>query len=159
MELSSVQKAVLNIITVTVWALGILVILFVLSKGKELKQETGVSLKTYLAIVGLAEIFYVIGALMILSTMGLNVMRHLAEFEIWKLSQAVERLDMGTVQVIGAVGWGGFAINRSISFLAPGYLLVYGGRRLPGYIYLSVWAEIGLETLTSALIAVSLVAG
>lgn len=159
MDLSSIHKTLLNVITVIVWALGILVILFVLSKGKELKPETGVSLRTYLAIVGIAEIFYVIGALMILSAMGLNVMRHLVELEPWKLSQAVESLDIGTVKIVGSVGWAGFAINRSISFLAPGYLLVYGGRRLPGYIYLSIWAEIGLETLTSALIAVSLVAG
>ncbi len=141
------------------WALEVIVIIYVLSKRNEIKEETGVSMKTYLALVAMAEIFYVIGAAMVLSAMGMNVMRHLSELQLWKFPEIMSRLDIGAVNVIGAVGWSGFVINRSISFLNPGYLLIYGGKRLPRYIYFSSWIEIGLEILITILMALALIAG
>lgn len=159
MGLSSAQKTVLDIITIIGWALEVLVIIFILSKRNKLKEETGLSFKTYLALVGVTEIFYVIGAIMVLSAMGINIMRHLSKLEFWKFSQVISRFDMSTINVIGAIGWFGFVINRFISFLSPGYLLINGGKRLPKYVYLSSWIEIGLEILITILIALSLIAG
>lgn len=93
---------------------------------------------------------------MILSAMGINVMQHLVKLEIWKFYQIISKFDISTIQIIGVIGWIGFVINRSISFLSPGYLLIYGGRKLPKYFFYSAWTEVTLEIVTSVLIFITL---
>lgn len=153
------QKIALNIITLMAWGLGILISLVAVVKGNKLKEDLGVSFKTYLTLVGITEIIYIVGAAMILSAMGVNVLQHLAKLEIWKFYQIMSRFDWNTVKIIGIIGWIGFAINRSISFVSPGYLLIAGGKRLPRYFFYSAWTEIGLETALTALIFSSLITG
>lgn len=153
------QKIALNVITLMAWGLGILISLVAVVKGKKMKEDLGVSFKTYLTLVGITEVIYIVGAAMILSAMGVNVLHHLAKLEIWEFYQIMSRFDWNTVKIIGIIGWIGFAINRSISFVSPGYLLIAGGKRLPRYFFYSAWTEIGLETVLTALIFVSLVTG
>ena len=159
MQLSEIQKIILNFITVISWALGILISIVAASKGRKMKEQMGVSFKTYLLLVSITEVLYTIGAAMILSAMGINVMKHLARLEFWRFYQIMRGFDLTTIKIIGIVGWIGFIINRSISFLSPGYLLLYGGRKLPKYFYYSAWTEIGLESFMTVLIFVSLIAG
>jgi len=154
-----IQKIALNLITVVAWALGVLISLVAVVKGRKMKEELGVSFKTYMLLVGLTEILYTIGAAMILSAMGINVMRHLANLEIWKFYQLISRIDWSTVKIIGIIGWIGFVVNRTISFVSPGYLLIAGGKRLPRYFYYSAWTEIWLETVMTCLIFLSLIKG
>jgi hypothetical protein len=153
------QKIALNIITLMAWVLGILISLVAVVKGRKMKEELGVSFKTYLTLVGITEIIYIVGAAMILSAMGVNVLQHLAKLEIWQFYQIMSRFDWTTVKIIGIIGWIGFAINRSISFVSPGYLLIAGGRKLPRYFFYSAWTEIGLETVLTTLIFFSLSTG
>jgi hypothetical protein len=159
MQLSDLQKVLLNVTTVLVWIVGVIIILMAAAKGRKMKDEMGVSFKTYLFLVGITEVVYTIGAIMILSAMGINVIGHLVKLEFWKFSQIVGKFDMSTVRIISTVGWFGFAINRTISFLSPAYLLFYGGKRLSKYFYYSAWTEIALESFMTALIAVSMIAG
>ena len=159
MQLSDLQKVLLNVITALVWIVGIFIILMAAAKGRKMKDEMGVSFKTYLFLVGITEVVYTIGAAMILSAMGINVIRHLAKLEFWKFSQIINNFDVSTVRLIGAVGWLGFAINRTISFLSPSYLLICGGKRLSKYFFYSAWTEIALESFMTALIALCMVAG
>jgi len=156
MELSEVNKIFLNIGTTIAWLLGICIIAVMVVKGKKMKEEMGVSFKTYLSLVAITEVFYTIGAIMISSAMGINVMQHLARLEFWKFYEITSRFDISTIQIIGVIGWIGFVINRSISFLSPGYLLIYGGRKLPKYFFYSAWAEVTLEVITSVLIFITL---
>jgi len=156
MELSEANKIFLNIGTTIAWLLGIFISVVAVARGKKLKEESGVSFKTYLALVAITEVLYTIGAIMILSAMGINVMQHLAKLEIWKFYHIMSKFDISTIQVIGVIGWIGFVINRSISFLSPGYLLIYGGRKLPRYFFYSAWTEITLEVITSILIFITL---
>jgi len=156
MELSEVNKIFLNIATTIAWLLGILISVVAVARGKRLKEATGVSFKTYLSLVAVTEVLYTIGAIMILSAMGINVMQHLAKLEIWKFYQIISKFDISTIQIIGFVGWVGFAINRSISFLSPGYLLIYGGKKLPRYFFYSAWTEVTLEVITSVVIFITL---
>jgi len=153
------HKIALNFITVAAWLVGILISLIAVVKSRKMKEDLGVSFKTYMALVGVTEIIYVVGAAMILSAMGVNVLQHLAKLEIWKFYQIMSRFDWNTVKIIGIIGWIGFVINRSISFVSPGYLLIAGGRKLPRYFFYSAWTEIGLETILTVLIFVSLTAG
>lgn len=153
------QKIALNVITLMAWGLGILISLVAVVKGRKIKDDLGVSFKTYMALVGATEIVYIVGAAMILSAMGVNVLQHLANLEIWKFYQIMSRFDWNTVRIIGIIGWIGFAINRSISFVSPGYLLIAGGKRLPRYFFYSAWTEIGLETVLTTLIFFSLSTG
>lgn len=156
MALSELHKLILNIFTLVAWLVGIAIMMVLVARRKSLKAEMGVSYKTYLALVGLTEIFYVIGAIMILSAMGINVMQHLARLEFWKFYQIIRKFDVATIQVIGAVGWVGFLINTFVAFLSPGYLLIRGGKRLPKYFYYSAWTEITIETCVTVLIFSSL---
>lgn len=151
-EFSELQKVFLNLATIVAWTMGIVISVVAVAKGKKMKEETGVSYKTYLILVGITEVFYTIGAAMILSAMGINVIRHLANLEFWKFYQIVSQLDLATIRIIGIIGWIGFIINRSISFLSPGYLLIFGGKRLPKYFFYSAWTEITLEVVTSVLV-------
>jgi len=159
MQLSETEKLILNAITIIAWALGILLIITVITKGRKFREEIGISLKTYLTLVMITEVFYTIGAAMILSTMGVNIMRHLVNLAFWKFSRVVSKFDLSTVQVIGTIGWVGFVVNRSISFVSPSYLIIAGGKRLPRYFYYSAWTEVGLEALITVLIFISLIAG
>jgi hypothetical protein len=159
MELSEVNKIFLNIATTIAWLLGIFISVVAVAKGKKLKEESGVSFKIYLSLVAITEVLYTIGAIMILSAMGINVMQHLAKLEIWKFYQIMSKFDISTIQIIGFVGWVGFVINRSISFLSPGYLLIYGGKKLPRYFFYSAWTEVTLEVITSILIFITLMFG
>lgn len=156
MQLSEINKIVLNIFTTVAWLLGIVISVVAVALGRKMKERMGVSFKTYLSIVAITEIFYIIGAVMILSAMGVNVMQHLARLEFWKFYQIMSKFDVATIQIIGMIGWVGFVINRTVSFLSPGYLLIYGGRRLPKYFFYSAWTEVTLEVLTSLLIFVTL---
>lgn len=156
MELTTIHKVFLNAATVIAWALGIVISVVAVAKGKKMRQEFGVSYKTYLALVGITEVFYAIGAMMILSSMGVNVMGHLARLEIWEFCRVVLSFDLSTIRIIGLVGWIGFIINRTISFVSPGYLLIWGGRKLPAYFLYSACTEVLLEIVTTALVFISL---
>lgn len=158
-RLVEILKIILTLITVVALALGIVISMLAVAKGRKMKDELGVSFKTYTALVGITEVVYIIGAAMILSAMGINTFQHLAKLEIWKFYQLTSRFDWPTVKIIGIIGWIGFVINRSISFVSPGYLLISGGRRLPRYFYYSAWIEVGLETFLTALIFMSLITG
>lgn len=159
MQLSEIHKILLNVATVIAWGLGISISLFAVAKLRKMKEELGVSFRTYLILVGTTEIFYIIGAAMILSAMGINVMRHLVNLEFWKFCEIMNKFDWSKIKIIGIIGWIGFTINRLVSFLSPGYLLLYGGKRLPKYFYYSACTEIGLETFLTLLIFVSLITG
>jgi hypothetical protein len=159
MQLSEIQKIILNFITVISWALGILISIVAATKGRKMREKLGVSFKTYILLVSITEVLYTIGAAMILSAMGINVLKHLARLEFWKFYQIMSKFDLTTIKIIGTLGWIGFVINRSISFLSPGYLLLYGGRMLPKYFYYSALTEVGLETFMTVLIFISLIAG
>ena len=156
MNFSELHKLVFNGITIVAWALGIIISVIAVSKRKEMKEESGVSLGTYMSLVVVTEIIYTIGAVMILSAMGINVMQHLAKLELWKFYQIVSHIDMSTIEIIGIVGWVGFVINRSISYVSPAYLLIRGGRKLPKYFFYSAWTEVALETMLTILIFISL---
>jgi len=157
MVLSEYHKIALNAITIVAWALGIIISVVAVIRGKRLRNEMGVSLSIYLSLVMVTEIGYIIGAAMILAAMGLNVMHHLANLEFWKFYQIVSQIDMATVRIIGIVGWIGFIINRSISYISPGYLILQGGKKLHRYFWYSAWTEVILETLLTILIFTSLI--
>jgi hypothetical protein len=159
MHFSEIQKILLNAAAVIAWGIAIGITFFAVSKGRKMKAELGVSFKTYIVLVGITEIFYVIGAVMILFAMGINVMHHLAKLEIGQFYQIANGLDWSATRVVSTIGWIGYIMNRSVSFLSPGYLLIYGGKKLPKCIYYSAWTEVGLETGLSTLIFVSLIAG
>jgi len=156
MELSDIQKLVLNSVTIIAWMMGIAISIVAAIKGKRMKKEMGVSVKMYFMLVGITEILYTIGAAMILSAMGINTFRHLANLEIWKFYQIISSLDVSTIQIIGIVGWVGFLLNRSVSFLTPTYLLVSGGKKLHRYFFWSAWTEISLETMMTILLFLTL---
>jgi hypothetical protein len=145
-----------NATTVVAWALGIFISVVAVAKGSVMKEAMGVSLKVYFTIVATTEILYAVGALMILSAMGINVMQHLANRDFWKFYEIISQFDMATIELIGALGWTGFVINRGTSFLSPGYLLIAGGEKLHPYFRVSAWTEILLEIATTILIFLSL---
>lgn len=159
MNLPEIQKVILNSITIVAWALGIFISFFMVARGIKRKGEIGVSFKTYFILVVITEIFYAIGAAMILTAMGINTIQHLANLELWKFYQIISKIDLTTIKIVGIVGWVGFAINRSVSFLSPGYLIVYGRKKLPKFFYYSALTEVSLETFMTVLIFVSLIAG
>ena len=156
MELTELQKLGINAATIITWITGIGVALVAAVKGKKMSAEMGVSAKTYLILVGVVEIFYTLGAIMILSAMGINIMKYLADMEFGKVFGAVKDLDMTTVKIIGVMGWIGFIINRSVSFLSPAYLIIYGGRKLHPFFWWSARLEVCLEIFMTCLIFTSL---
>lgn len=145
-----------NATTVVAWALGIVISVVAVAKGSVMKDEMGVSLRVYLSLVATTEILYIAGAIMILSAMGINVMQHLANRDFWKFYEIVAQFDVTTIEIIGVVGWVGFVLNRGVSFLSPGYLLMAGGKKLHPYFRVSAWTEILLEIATTILIFLSL---
>ncbi|KKQ00620.1 MAG: hypothetical protein US10_C0029G0006 [Candidatus Moranbacteria bacterium GW2011_GWD2_36_198] len=156
MEFTEIQKILVNVATVVAWITGIGISVYAAMKGKKMQAEMGVSVKTYLTLVVVTEIFYTIGALMILSAMGINISKHLADLEFGKVFQIVKNLDMTTIKIIGVLGWVGFFINRSISFLSPGYLIICGGKKLHPFFWWSSRVEVCLEVLMTFLIFTSL---
>lgn len=145
-----------NATTVAAWALGMVISVVAVAKGSIMKEEMGVSLRMYLSLVATTEVLYIVGAIMILSAMGINVMQHLGNLDFWKFYEIVSQFDVTTIEVIGTVGWVGFAINRGVSFLSPIYLLLAGGGKLHPYFRVSAWTEILLEIATTILIFLSL---
>ena len=156
MRLSDLHIILINLATVFAWATGIGISAFAAIKGKKMQEQMGVSAKTYLFLVGITEVFYIIGAMLILSSMGTNIVQHLANMEFSEVFNIVKSLDMTTIKVIGTLGWVGFVINRSISFIGPGYLIVYGGNKLHPFFWWSARVEIGLEVVMTMLIFTSL---
>lgn len=145
-----------NATTVVAWTLGIIISVVAVAKGRVMKEEMGVSIRVYLSLVAATEILYTVGAIMVLSAMGVNVMQHLAKLDFWKFYEIVGQFDVTTIELIGTVGWLGFLLNRSVSFLSPTYLLVAGGKKLHSYFRISAWTEILLEIATTILIFLSL---
>lgn len=145
-------KLLLNISTVIAWAMGIIISALAVTKGRRMKDEMGVSYKTYLGLVATTEIFYTIGAIMILSAMGIHVMQHLFSLQIKKFFQAISQFELYNIQIVGFIGWSGFIINRSVSFLSPTYLLTRGGGKLPRYFFYSAISEVVLEVATTLLV-------
>jgi len=159
MQFSEFQKVLLNATTICAWAIGIGITVVAVAKGRKMKEEMGVSYKTYLSLAAATEIFYTIGAAMILSAMGVNVMQHLADLDIWQFCKVIYGLDVSTIRIIGIVGWAGFIINRGVSFLSPGYLLLVGGKKLPRYFLYSALTEVTLEVVMTVLIFITLRVG
>jgi len=159
MQLSEIMRLLINIITVITMVIVIVIVGYILRRNKDLKAEIGVSGKTYLIIVGIVEIFYTTGLIMILAAMGVNVLEHLQNLEFGKFFSAIDSVDVSKLKFAGTLGWIGFGMNCVVTFLAPGYLLIWGGKKLPKLIYLSAWAEIGLETIVITLVFVSLKIG
>ena len=157
--MSEWMKIAINATTVVAWVLGVVISVVAVAKGTKMKSEMGVSLRTYLSLVAVTEVFYIIGALMILAAMGMNVAQHLARLEFRAVYEIVNQFDVTTIKIVGIVGWVGFVINRGVSFLSPGYLILAGGKRLHPYFQASAWTEIGLEIITTVLVFVSLKVG
>ena len=156
MELSEISKILLNLATTVAWFLGVLITVVAVYKGRKMKDQMGVSFQTYLVLAAITEPLYAVGAIMILSAMGINVIQHLANLEFWKFYQIISKFDLATIQMIGFIGWIGFVINRSVSFLSPGYLLIRGGRKLPKYFFYSALTEVSLEIFTTVLVFITL---
>lgn len=156
MELSEIQKLLVNAATVVAWAIGIGITVVAVAKGNRMRDEMGVSYKVYLSLAAVTEVVYVIGAVMILSAMGVNALTHLANLELWEFAKVVYKLDVTTMRVVGIVGWAGFILNRGISFLSPAYLLIAGGKKLPRYFWYSAWTEVTVEVAMTIFIFVSL---
>lgn len=152
-------KIGVNAATVVAWILGIAITVVAVAKGSKMRDQMGVSLKIYLTLAGVTEVLYTIGALMILAAMGVNVMQHLANLEFRKVYEIVSSFDVATIKLIGVLGWVGFVVNRGVSFLAPGYLLIAGGKRLHPYFRASAWTEVSLEIVTTVLVFISLAWG
>ena len=149
-------KIAVNAATFVAWVLGIAITAVAVAKGKKMRDEMGVSIRVYLSLAGITEVVYTIGALMILSAMGINVMQHLANLEFQQVYTLLSKFDLSTIQIVGVVGWMGFVINRTVSFLSPGYLLIAGGKKLHPYFRRSAWLEVCLEIVTTVLVFISL---
>lgn len=159
MQLSEITRISLNVITFLTMIIVLIIIGMIMKRRKDLSQEVGVSAKTYLIIVGTVEIFYTAGLVMILAAMGINVLEHLQNLELGKFFKSIDSVDVSRMKFVGVLGWIGFGMNCAITFIAPLYLLIKGGKRLPKIIYWSVWTEIILETVVITLIATSLFLG
>jgi|GEM_PF-1125741 len=154
---SAGMKLIVNATTAVDWVLGIMISVVAVSKGKSMKSEMGVSVSRYFAVVAVTEVLYAVGALMILSAMGMNVMRYLVELDLSGLVFGLlERFDVTTIRIVGIVGWIGFVLNRTVSFVSPSYLLIAGRGNLHPYFRMSAWTEIALETATTVLVFLSL---
>jgi len=159
MQLSEAIRLLINFLTVITMIIVVLIVARIAQKRKEMSEVVGVSGTTYLMIVGTVEIFYTTGLIMILSAMGINVIQHLQHLEFLKFFKAIHSVDVTKMKLVGKLGWIGFTMNCLVTFIAPGYLLIRGGRRLPRFIYISTWTEIGLELIVISLIFTSLFLG
>jgi hypothetical protein len=138
-------------IVITVIIVGTIV-----RRRKDLTQEFGISGKTYLLIVFIVEIFYTIGLILILSALGINILSHLQALEFTKFIKTLDSVDLTKAKFIGTLGWIGLGMNVIIAFIAPCYLLIKGGKKLPKIIRYPVYTEITLELIIIFLVAVSL---
>lgn len=159
MKLTEIIHLLINFTTLITMAIVIVIVARVAQKRKELTQEIGVSGKTYLLIVGIVELFYTTGLIMILSAMGINVLQHLQNLEFGKFFKAIDSVDVSKMKFVGTLGWIGLGINCVVTFIAPGYLLLGGGKKLPKFIYVSAWTEIVLELIVITFIFTSLALG
>lgn len=159
MKLTEIIHLLINFTTLITMAIVIVIVARIVQKRKDLTQEMGVSGKTYLLIVGTVEVFYTTGFIMILSAMGINVIQHLQNLEFGKFFSAIDSVDVSRMKFVGALGWIGLGINCVVTFIAPGYLLLRGGKKLPKFIYLSAWTEIVLELIVITLVFTSLALG
>ncbi len=159
MNLGDTIRLLINFTTMITMAIVIVIVARVIQKRKQMTAEMGVSGTTYLMIVGVVEIFYTTGLIMILSAMGVNVLEHLQHLEFGKFFKAIDSVDVSKLKFIGKIGWTGFAMNCAVTFIAPGYLLTRGGKKLPKFIYYSAWTEIGLELIVITLVFTSLALG
>ncbi|MFA7319554.1 MAG: hypothetical protein WC022_03105 [Parcubacteria group bacterium] len=156
MKLKELIQLLLNITTLITIVVAIIIVARIAKRKGELTEATGVSGRTYLILVGVVEVCYTAGLLLILSAMGVNVLQHLQNLEFGKLVAAVDSVDLSNLKFAGTLGWVGLGINSTTSFLAPGYLLVRGGKKLPRFIYISAWTEVGLEMIVISLVFISL---
>lgn len=159
MKPGEIIQLLVNFTTLITIVIVIVIVARVIQKRKELTEEIGVSGKTYLLIVGTVEIFYTTGLIMILSAMGINVLQHLQNMEFGKFFKAIDSVDVSKMKFVGTLGWIGFTMNCAVTFIAPAYLLLQGGKKLPKFIYISAWTEIGLELIIITLIFISLMFG
>lgn len=159
MKLTEIIHLLINFTTLITMAIVIVIVARVVQKRKDLTQEMGVSGKTYLLIVGTVEVFYTTGLIMILSAMGINVIQHLQNLEFGKFFSAIDSVDVSRMKFVSTLGWIGLGINCVVTFIAPGYLLLRGGKKLPKFIYFSAWTEIALELIVITLIFTSLAFG
>ncbi len=58
--------------TIVAWGIGIAISVVAVAKGSKMKDEMGVSLKTYLSLVAITEVLYTVGGLMVLAAMGVE---------------------------------------------------------------------------------------
>jgi hypothetical protein len=158
-EMGEIIRLLINIATVITIAIVVVITVRVIQKRKTLSQDMGVSVKTYIIIVGIVEVIYDAGLLMILSSMGVNVLQHLQNLEVGKLIKAIDSVDVSKMKFLGTLGWIGFSINCVVAFVAPAYLLIWGWKKLPKFIFVSAWLEIGLEMIVITLIFISLFLG
>jgi hypothetical protein len=128
MNLSETIRLLVNVITVITIVIVLAVMFFVIKKSHDFTAEMGISGKTYLWIVGIVEIIYDIGLIMILYSMGINILQHLQNLEFGKFFSAINSVDVSNMKYAGKIGWIGFSINCAVTFLAPAYLLIKGGR-------------------------------
>ncbi len=156
MQLSELQKLILDGAALATGVIVVFITLGIVAKRKEIREESGVSLKVYLTLIGSVEVFWIVGVVMILSAMGVNVMQDLTRLEVVKFFSVVEHFDVKTMHVIGIIGWVGFAMNRGVSFVSPAYLLIIGGRKLPRFIFYSAVMEVSLEALATVVIFLAL---
>ena len=159
MNLGELIRLLVNVLTVITIAIVLAVMFFVINKRHDLKKEMGVSAKTYLWIVGIVEVIYDIGLLLILYSMGVNIIQHLQNLEFGKILSAINAVDVSKMKYAGKAGWIGFSINCAVTFIAPAYLLIKGGKKLPKVIYGAAWLEIGLESIVISLVFLSLFLG
>ena len=159
MSVNEWMSVLVNAVTVVAWMTGIGITLAAVAKGRNMRDEMGVSIKVYLTLAVVTEVLYTLGALMILAAMGINVTQHLARLEFQSAYDIVSRFDVTTIELVGIVGWVGFVINRGVSYLSPGYLLIAGKDKLHRYFRVSAWTEISLETLITLLLFVTLKLG
>jgi hypothetical protein len=159
MQLGEFVRLAINLTTIVTMVIVVVVVALIIRRKGDLSKEIGVSGKTYLLIVGAVEIVYTTGIILILYAMGVNVLQHLQNLEFGKFLSAIDSVDVSKMKFAGTLGWIGFGMNCAVTFLAPGYLLIRGGKKLPRFIWVSAWTEIGLETIVISLVFTSLFIG
>ncbi len=159
MNLSETIKLLINITTMITIAIVIIISFYLFRRRKVLNEKAGVSVKTYLWIVGIVEVIYDVGIILILYAMGVNVLQHLKHLEFGKFFSAIDSVDISKMKYVGTIGWIGFSMNCAVTYIAPVYLLIKGGKKLPPLIYSAAWTEIGLETVVRTLVFISLFLG
>jgi hypothetical protein len=159
MNLSEIIRLLVNLITIITIFITVVIVGLIVRKRKDLAEEFGVSGKLYLFLVFSAEVIYTVGLMLILSALGVNVLVHLQNLGFAKFMKTIHSADLAKVKFTSTLGWVGLVLNCSIAFLAPGYLLVKGGKRLPKLIRYSALTEIILELVVISLVVISFCLG